>query len=42
MGRALLESQAWVPLTDLAKDLSLKFLVFKMGVIVPSLPTPEK
>lgn len=36
-------NQTWVPLADLDKDLSLKFLIFfKMGVIVPSLPTPEK
>lgn len=42
MGRTWLECQTGLPLASLAKDLILKFLILKMGVIVPSLPTSEK
>ena len=42
VGRARSESQTGLPLAGLGKDLSLKFLIFKTGVIVPSLPISER
>lgn len=41
-GRALHESQTGLPQAGLARDWSLKFLIFKVGVIVPFPPTSEK